>query len=84
MHLYGEDGPAHPDWAAAEQRRGAAERFRDTDLPLQKLWSYYYVIGGDIDEVSLDAYLHEAVDIPAAQGDLIATAMTEMTEDDAQ
>ena len=81
MHPLGADGPEQPD-RAAEERRGTARRFRGTDLPLDKLWIYYYGIGGDIDEVSLDAYLHEALDIPAAQVNLIATAMTEMTEED--
>lgn len=75
------EGPEQPDEAAAE-RRGAAERFRNTDIPLAKLWTYYYGIGGGIDEMSLDAYLHEALDIPAAQVALIATAMTELTEGD--
>jgi hypothetical protein len=84
MHAHGADGWNHPDPAAAEQRRKASRRFHDTELPLQKLWTYYYGIGGDIDEVSLDAYLHEALDIPAAQVELIAAAMTEMTEGDKQ
>ena len=84
MHAHGPDGWNHQERAAEEKRRGAAQRFRDTDLPLQKLWTYYYGIGGDIDEVSLDAYLHEALDIPAAQVELIAAAMTEMTEGDRQ
>jgi hypothetical protein len=69
---------------AAEQRRGAAHRFRETELPLVKLWTYYYGIGGDVDEVSLDAYLNEALDLPAAEVGLITTAMTEMTEGDTE
>lgn len=78
------DGTGGPEqWDdAVEQRRGAAQRFRDADLPLVKLWTYYYGIGGDIDEVSLDAYLNEALDLPAAQVGLITTAMMEMTEGD--
>lgn len=78
MYPVGSGGSELPD--RAEELRGTPRRFRDTDLPLDKLWIYYYGIGGDIDEVSLDAYLHEALDIPAAQVNLIATAMTEMTE----
>lgn len=79
MYSTGADGPEQPD-RAIELRQGTAQRFRNTDLPLEKLWMYYYGIGGDIDEMSLDAYLHEALDIPAAQVSLIAAAMTEMTE----
>jgi hypothetical protein len=40
----------------------------------------YYGLGGGIDEMSLDAYLHEALDIPAGQVALIAMAMTELME----
>jgi hypothetical protein len=79
MYPYGADGPEQPGWAG-EEPKGTARRFRDADLALDELWIYYYGIGGDIDEVSLDAYLHDALDIPAAQVSLIATAMAEMME----
>ncbi|WP_461172589.1 hypothetical protein M1D93_16655 [Arthrobacter sp. Z1-9] len=72
----GQEQPTH----SAEERRGTAQRFRNTDLPLAKLWTYYYGLGGGIDEMSLDAYLHEALDIPAAQVALVVMAMTELTE----
>jgi hypothetical protein len=80
MYPLGSGGSEQPD--RAEELRRTPRRFRDTDMPLDRLWIYYYGIGGDIDEVSLDAYLHEALEIPAAQVNLIATAMTEMTEED--
>lgn len=79
MYPYGADGPEGSDFAA-EVRRGTAERFRKTDLPLAKLWTYYYGLGGGIDEMSLDAYLHEALDIPSGQVALIAMAMAELLE----
>jgi hypothetical protein len=79
MYPHGTEGPERAD-RAAEERRGTAERFRKTDLPLGKLWTYYYGLGGGIDEMSLDAYLHEALDIPAGQVALIAMAMTELIE----
>lgn len=70
--------PSRPD-GKVKQRRGAAQCFRDIDLPLARVWTYYFGIGGGMDEVSLDAYLHEALDIPSAQMDLVATALTELT-----
>ncbi|MGX1159492.1 hypothetical protein FBY31_2142 [Arthrobacter sp. SLBN-100] len=79
MYPYGTEGPEPPD-PAAEERRGTAERFRKADLPLGQLWTYYYGLGGGIDELSLDAYLNEALDIPAGQVALIAMAMTELME----
>ncbi|MCU1569211.1 MAG: hypothetical protein JWQ56_4148 [Pseudarthrobacter sp.] len=78
MYPHGAEGPEEPD--LAEELRSTAERFRKTDLPLAKLWTYYYGLGGGMDEMSLDAYLHEALDIPAGQVVLIAMAMTELME----
>lgn len=75
------DGTAGPDrlLEADEQRRAVAQPFRDGKLPLIKLWPYYYGLGGDADEMSLDAYLNEALHLPAAQVGLIATAMRELS-----
>ena len=64
---------------ADEQRKAVARRFRQAELPLIKLWTYYFGLGGDADEMSLDAYLNEALHLPAAQVGLVATAMTELT-----
>ncbi|MHC6594183.1 hypothetical protein [Arthrobacter sp. C152] len=70
--------------AADAERRGAAQRFQNAPFPLTKLWTYYYGIGGDVDELSLDAYLHEALHLPAAQVGLITTAMAELAGGDDQ
>jgi hypothetical protein len=78
MYSHGAEGPEERD--RAEELRDTAERFRKTELPLAKLWTYYFGLGGGIDEMSLDAYLHEALDIPAGQIALIAMAMTELME----
>ena len=64
---------------ADEQRKAVARRFRQAEVPLIKLWTYYFGLGGDADEMSLDAYLNEALHLPAAQVGLVATAMTELT-----
>jgi hypothetical protein len=81
MYLHGAEGPDWPGWAV-EERRGAAQHFQNADLPLAKLWCYYYGMGGEIDEMSLDAYLNEALEIPAAQMSLIFMAMAELAEGD--
>ncbi|QDG89692.1 hypothetical protein [Pseudarthrobacter sp. NIBRBAC000502770] len=67
---------------ADQQRKDVARRFRNTQVPMIKLWTYYYGLGGDADEMSLDAYLNEALHLPAAQVGLIATAMRELSEDE--
>lgn len=64
---------------ADEQRKDVARRFRACEIPIMRLWTYYYGLGGDADEMSLDAYLNEALYLPAAQVGLIATAMRELS-----
>lgn len=66
---------------ADKQRRDAAQLFQETQVPLITLWTYYYGIGGDVDEVCMDAYLNEALHLPPAQVALIATAMREIARD---
>lgn len=64
---------------ADERRRAVARQFREADVPMIRLWTYYYGLGGDVDEMSLDAYLNEALHLPAAQVGLITTAMRELS-----
>jgi hypothetical protein len=73
----GNIGDALPG-GASEQRRVAAEWFQDADAGLGTLWTYFYSVGGDADEVTLDAYLHELADLPPLQANLLAITMREM------
>jgi hypothetical protein len=61
----------------AEQRRHAAERFRKGNLSLRGLWTYYLGIGGDADQLVLDAYLHELLLLAPIQMELIDAALNE-------
>lgn len=45
------------------------------------LWTYCCGIGGNADELVLDAYLHEMMELPRLQMDLIHTAIKEITAD---
>lgn len=78
--MIGDEPPAagRREWAS-EQRRSAAERFRDGEASLGRLWAYYYGIGGDADELALDAYVHELGELPPLQANILALAMNEMT-----
>ncbi|TDT79270.1 MULTISPECIES: hypothetical protein [unclassified Arthrobacter] len=62
---------------ADAHRRIAAKRFQASKVTLVELWTYYYGIGGDVDELALDAYLNEALHLPAAQVGLVTLAMNE-------
>jgi hypothetical protein len=65
-----------------EQRRFVAEQFRDGNTSLGRLWAYYFGIGGDADELALDAYVHELGELPPVQISLLALAMNEMADED--
>ncbi|MGO4588160.1 hypothetical protein [Paenarthrobacter sp. 2TAF44] len=41
-----------------DQRKQATDRFRTGNVSLNSLWTYYFGIGGDADELVLDAYLN--------------------------
>jgi hypothetical protein len=66
----------------SEHRRCAAVRFRHGQISLDRLWAYYYGIGGDEDELALDAYLHELGDLSPLQVRLVFLAMAEMAVED--
>ncbi|WP_284991771.1 hypothetical protein [Arthrobacter sp. efr-133-TYG-120] len=70
-------GLRHPEWASA-QRRSAAEWYRDGRTALAGVWAYFYGIGGDVDEMAVDAYLHELGELPPSQMNLLALAMREL------
>jgi hypothetical protein len=72
----GNDGGA-PAWAS-EQRLLAAQWHRDRGAALDRLWTYFYGIGGDADQFTVDAYLHEIGSLPPSQISLLALAMNEI------
>jgi hypothetical protein len=67
----------------ADPRSFAAARYRNGNINLTGLWTYYCGIGGSADEVALDAYLHEMMVLPRLQKDLIHAAIMEITADGA-
>jgi hypothetical protein len=71
-------GIPHPG-EEADQRNYAATRYRNRNINLMGLWTYYYGIGGNADELVLDAYLHEMMELPPLQMDLVHTAIEEIT-----
>ncbi|WP_255769277.1 hypothetical protein [Pseudarthrobacter sulfonivorans] len=61
-----------------DPRKVAAAQFQRANLTLPQLWTYYCGIGGSADELALDAYLNEMVDLPPLQVDLLHTALNEI------
>lgn len=65
----------------ADPRCFAARRYRNGNINWTGLWTYYCGIGGNADELALDAYLHEIMELPPLQMDLIHAAIEEITAD---
>jgi len=65
----------------ADQRKFAAAQFQSGNISLPGLWTYYYGIGGNVDQLGVDAYLHELVELAPLQMDLIQAAIKEITAD---
>jgi len=64
-----------------DQRMHAAHRFRNGNVSLNSLWTYYFGIGGDADELVLDAYLNGLLVLAPGQMELVDTAFRELTAD---
>jgi hypothetical protein len=65
----------------ADRRKVAAAQFQNANISLPGLWTYYYGIGGNVDQLGVDAYLHELMELAPLQMDLIQTAIQEITAD---
>lgn len=76
----GSPGPPRPA-SEADQRKFAAAQFQDGNMSLPGLWTYYCGIGGNVDQLAVDAYLHELTELAPLQMDLIQTAIKEITAD---
>lgn len=73
-HERGMDTPA---WVAA-QRSLAASWYHEGSTSLTGVWTYFFGLGGDADEVAIDAYLHELGELPPSQMNLLALAIWEL------
>ncbi|MCP8999759.1 hypothetical protein NFC73_08435 [Pseudarthrobacter sp. RMG13] len=67
--------------SAKDRRKFAAAEFQSGNISLPGLWTYYYGIGGNVDQLGVDAYLHELMELAPLQMDLIQTAIKETTAD---
>ncbi len=74
-------------WEASEyygefdQRLQASCRFQIGNISLDRLWTYYFGIGGNADELALEAYLNELLALAPGQMQLVDTALTELSSD---
>jgi hypothetical protein len=57
------------------------QRIREADISVSELWLYYFSIGGNCEEIYLDAYLHALMPLPALERMLVELAIDEMSAD---
>lgn len=53
------------DALAAQQARQAHQTITQADITLARLWWHYLSLGGDTGQLEVEAYLHQALDLPA-------------------
>lgn len=64
----------------ADQARAVRAALSAADLELGRVWMHYFRLGGDVSELEVDAYLHQALPLPALQRDLLAQSVTELAD----
>jgi hypothetical protein len=57
------------------------DAFAATQLTVGELWLRYFALGGEADELEVDAYLNGAIALPAFQHDMLAHAINERLDE---
>jgi hypothetical protein len=71
--------PPESEGDVDEARRACiVDAMEQAHTTTHELWSYYFSIGGDVDELEVDAYLHGFMPLPVMDRELLAFAMAEM------
>ncbi|MEX5257969.1 hypothetical protein [Kocuria arenosa] len=66
------------DALAAQQARQLHQTIIRADLPLAQLWWRYLSLGGNTGQLEVEAYLHQALDLPRSQRELLDHAAHEL------
>jgi hypothetical protein len=67
-------------WIGREQAKGLHAALEAAGVNLGQLWRHYFRIGGDVGAMEVEAYLHQALLLPALQRDLLAHACNELAD----
>lgn len=51
----------------AQQARVLQRTLAEAGISVSQLWWHYFSIGGDVGELEVEAYLHQAIHLPRAQ-----------------
>lgn len=66
------------DALAARQARALRQTLALTDITVSQLWWHYLSLGGDVDRLEVEAYLHQALHLPRLQRKLLDRAAQEL------
>lgn len=66
------------DAHVAQQSRLLHQSLTQADLTAKRLWWHYVSLGGDAGPLEVEAYLHQALDLPRLQRTLLDHAAREL------
>ncbi|MEF3121247.1 hypothetical protein [Kocuria flava] len=69
------------DAIGADQARRLHRGLHTAGLRAHALWLHYFRLGGTVNLLGVEAYLHHSLALPALQRDLLAQALAELTAD---
>lgn len=64
---------------SADQARRLRQGLEQAGIGLGTFWMSYFRLGGDVNQLEVEAYLHHALDLPEMQRNILAQALTELT-----
>lgn len=66
------------DALAARQARLLCQATTQAGIPMHQLWLRYFSLGGNVVQIEIDAYLHQALHLPRLDRDLLDHAAHEL------
>lgn len=57
------------------------DAMKHSEISLSAVWNHFINMGGGVEEIELDAYLHGMMPLPLGDRDCVAQAVNELLED---
>ena len=69
------------DALAAQQARLLQLTIAQVDISVLQLWWHYFSLGGDVGQLEIEVYLHQAMHLPRFDRQLLDHAASELIND---
>lgn len=69
------------DDLVAQQARLLQHTIAQADISVFQLWWHYFSLGGDVGQLEIEAYLHQALHLPRLDRQLLDQAASELIND---